>query len=95
MEGNEISLHQVKIYRFLKQAQGWVTAHDIAKGAQVAERTARSHALRLVKLMILDQAEVFPGHRYRLSPMAMKRNQGYIKRLEQAQDIFGLSKESA
>lgn len=90
MEGNEISEHQARIYAFLKSAQGWVTAKDIEKGANVGGRTARLHALNLVRLLIVDQAEVFPGHRYRLSSMAAKRNQTYVKRLEEALDVFGM-----
>jgi hypothetical protein len=90
MEGNEISLHQARIYAFLKSTSAWVTAREIAVGAHVAGRTARAHALNLVKLLILDQAEVFPGHRYRLSSMAHKRNQTYLKRLEEALEIFRL-----
>jgi hypothetical protein len=90
MEGNEISLHQARIYAFLKGSSKWVTAHEIAAGAHVAARTARAHALNMVKLLVLDQAEVFPGHRYRLSSMARKRNQTYLKRLEEAIEIFGL-----
>jgi hypothetical protein len=32
------------------------------------------------------KAEVFPGHRYRLSEFAEQRNRGYMLRLEQARD---------
>lgn len=90
MEKNEISLHQLRIFEFVKEHSGWLTARDIAKGSGVAERTARHHATQLVQLGIFDSAEVFPAHRYRLSDKADKRNKSYILRLERARDVFGL-----
>ena len=88
METSEISEHQVRVYAFALQAATWVTANEIAAGASVAKRTARAHALRFVKLGIFDQAEVFPAHRYRLSPLASKRNRTLVQRVEEAQKIF-------
>ena len=90
MERNEVSLHEVKVYLVLKKEPAWITSKDIAKKAGVADRTARAHALRLVQLGIIDQAEVFPAHRYRLSENASKRNIGYLQRLEKACEVFGL-----
>lgn len=90
MEHNEISEHQVKIFRFMQQHKGWLTSQQVAEGAKVAARTARQHLLRLVQLGLLDQAEVFPAHRYRLSSKADKRNVAYLKRLEMACEVFGL-----
>lgn len=91
MESNEISMEQVKVFRYVQQhAGGWHRTKDIAQGAGVAERTARHHASRLAALGILDQAEVFPGHRYRLADKAGKRNDGYLQRLEQACNVFGV-----
>ncbi len=89
MERNEISLHQVDVFNFVRDQDHWVTAHEIAAGAKVAERTARLHALNLVRLGVFDQAEVWPGHRYRLSPQATKRNKAYMLRLEKAVEVFG------
>jgi hypothetical protein len=43
---------------------------------------------------IVDQAEVFPAHRYRLSKKARKRNINYIQRLERAAEVFGLKIEA-
>jgi DNA-binding IclR family transcriptional regulator len=51
----------------MQQHKGWLTSQQVAEGAKVAARTARQHLLRLVQLGLLDQAEVFPAHRYRLS----------------------------
>ena len=89
METSEVSLHLVKVYMFLKGRIDWVTSKDVAQGAHIAERTARHHLLKLVRLGIVDQAEVFPAHRYHLSRLAEKRNKSFVQRLEQAKEIFG------
>jgi len=91
MERNEISIHQINVLDFVTDRGDWVTAAEIAKGAGVAARTARHHALNLVRLGIFDQAEVFPAHRYRLSGHADKRNKGYMLRLQEARKVFGKS----
>lgn len=88
METNEISEHLFRVYVFVRDAGRWVSSHEIAEHATVAKRTARGHALRLVKAGIFDQAEVFPGHRYRLAVKAIKRNLGFVQRLEQAGEVF-------
>jgi predicted ArsR family transcriptional regulator len=90
MERNEVSVHQARIYVAIKNAAGWVTNREIAKSASVAERTARQHTLNLVKLGVLDLAEVFPAHKYRLSEKASKRNAAYVNRLESAREVFAL-----
>ena len=92
-KANEISEHQVRAYLFLKSARGWVTAGQLADGAKIAPRTARHFAKLFVDLGIADLAEVFPGHRYRLSAKASKRNASYIKRIEGAASVFGSDKE--
>ena len=89
MESNEISLHQVRVFQFLSGSNGWCTAIDVAAGSNVAKRTARAHLLKFVKAGVVDQAELFPGHRYRLSPLAEKRNKSLIQRLRQAAEVFG------
>jgi hypothetical protein len=88
VEHAEISSHQVRVFRFVRDAKRWVTSREIVVGARVAPRTAREHAYRLVALGILDQAEVFPGHRYRFSAQADKRNKAYLLRLAEAEAIF-------
>ncbi len=87
MENSEVSIHELKV---LKAAAEWTTSKEIAAAAGVAPRTARHHCLRLVKLGVFDVAEVFPSHRYRLSPSADKRNFGYMNRLREAASVFGL-----
>ncbi len=90
METSEVSQHQVKVFRALESAKGWVTSSDVAATSGVAARTARAHLLKLVQLGIADQAEVFPAHRYRLSEFAEKRNKTYLQRLNHAAEVFQL-----
>jgi predicted transcriptional regulator of viral defense system len=91
MESNEISLHQLRVFEFVREAGRWVTATEIQDGTGVSPRTARHHALKLAKLGLFDQAEVFPGHRYRISQFAEQRNKDYMLRLEQAREVFGVA----
>jgi DNA-binding IclR family transcriptional regulator len=90
-ERNEVSLHEVKIYLALRsKPDTWLTNREISESAGVVERTTRMHTLRLVKLGMLEQAEVFPAHRFRWSTKAARRNVAYAQRLEVASEIFGL-----
>jgi DNA-binding CsgD family transcriptional regulator len=95
MEGNEISVHEVRVYEVLRTAASWLSSKDIALWAKVAPRTARHHALRLVRLGVVDRAEVFPAHRYRLSDFADKRNRGYVDRLHRAAEVLEIETVSA
>lgn len=89
MENNEVSTHEVRVVAAVRNKGGWMTSREIASAAKVSDRTARHHALRLVKLGIFDQAEVFPGHRYRFADKADKRNAAYMNRLAAAADALG------
>jgi hypothetical protein len=89
MERTEISIHEVRLFAFMEQnAARWVTSKEAAAGAKIAERTARAHLLKLVGMNLIDQAEVFPGHRYQLSKLASKRNTGYVTRLRRATEAL-------
>lgn len=90
-EKNEISVHESRVFIALLKNGGWMSSNDVASMANVASRTARQHLLKLTRLGLLDQAEVFPGHRYRLSRLAKQRNHSYYGRLVQACEILGLS----
>lgn len=91
MEHNKISIHEARMFLALEKRNGqWATSMDLAAEAGIAERTARAHASKLVKLGILDVAKVFPAHRYRLASNAGKPNTSYLIRLRNAVDIFGL-----
>lgn len=92
MERSEISTHEVKVYLALKSMpEKWLSNAEVSEMAKVSPRTVRSHTLRLVKLGILDQAEVFPAHRYKFSSKGEKRNRSYAIRLDQAAEIMGLA----
>lgn len=86
----EISEQEVAFFRIVRTSRDWMTASDIAKAAGIAPRTGRAYALKFVRLGMLDHAEVWPAHRYRWSGTAAKRNNTYIRRLEQADAIFAM-----
>ena len=91
MEKSEVSIHEVKLFRALEMSkEQWKTSKDLAAAAGINERTARLHCYRLSKLGLVDTAEVFPAHRYRLAPKADKRNAGYINRLRSACEVFSM-----
>ena len=90
MERAEISLHQLRVFRFVADANTWLTNREIAHGLNMRERTVRAHTKRFVELGIFDQAEVFPAHKFRLSGQARKRNIGFMNRLNSAAEVFGL-----
>lgn len=88
-ERRTISFHEIRVFRVLKAGiEKWFTHKQIAEASKMNERTVRSHTLRLVQLGIADQAEVYPGRRYRLSEKAEKRNGSYFLRLNEADEIF-------
>lgn len=91
MERNEISVQEARAYHIFKTRHGeWLTAKGLATYAKIAPRTARMCGLKLVRLGLLDLAEVWPAHRYRLSEKAPKRNIAYVQRLEAALEVFGI-----
>lgn len=92
MEHNEVSPHEVKVFLALSTAPSeWLSNRDIAARVKgVTLRTVRAHTYKLVKLGLVDQAELFPGHRFRVSDKAEKRNKTYTQRIMQAAEIMGL-----
>lgn len=92
-EGSEVSIHLLRVFQAVRDADGWVTSQGVADAANVKPRTARSHLIRLVRLGIVDQAEVFPGHRYRMSSLAEKRNKAFMQRMAKAAEVFGETAE--
>jgi hypothetical protein len=91
METTEISIHQLKIFEFVRDAPGWVSIKDISTGTSSARKTVDVHCRRFVSLGVFDQAEVWPGHRYRVSEMASKRNGSIMERLRKAAEVFGIA----
>ena len=97
MERNEVSLHEVLVFKAIEASGGrWLTNKEIATSVsgQVSDRTVRAHTLKLVSLGLVEQAEVFPAHRFRLATKADKRNKGYWQRLNHAAGVFGLDAEA-
>jgi DNA-binding IclR family transcriptional regulator len=90
VERNEISRHEILVYQTLARGE-WISSREIAEQSGVAHRTARAHALKLVRLGLVEQVEVFPGHRYRLSEHAAQRNRGYSDRITRAAAVLGMT----
>lgn len=89
-ERSGVSLHEAKVYLALKGKPGmWMTNKDVSAASGVAERTARMHTLRLVKLGVIEVAQVFPGNRYRWTDKP-QRKPTYLKKLTDAIAVFGL-----
>lgn len=75
----------------LANASVWKTNHELARDCHdVAPRTVRAMTSKFVRLGLLDQAEVFPAHKFRLSEKAGKRNHGYLDRLKHVAEVFGV-----
>ena len=92
MEKNEVSRQEIEVFRVLLGSQAWMSNREIASACKdVADRTVRAMTLKFVQLGLVEQAEVFPGHRYRVCPKANKRNRGYVDRLKHAADVFGVA----
>ena len=68
----------------------WRTSRELAEQAAIARRTARAFAQKFAHLGIIETAEVFPAHRYRLAPKAGKTNAAYVVRLGRASSAFGM-----
>jgi hypothetical protein len=96
MTRDEISRHETAIYRVLHgSAPRWLTNAEIAKAAGVARRTARLHTQRYAELGLIERAAVFPGHRFRWSIEAERRNADYVGRLRHALDVFATRSTAA
>lgn len=90
MEQNEISLHEIKIYRALHdRPEQWLTNDEILQlVGDMSGRTVRAKTSKFVALGMVDVAEVFPAHRYRWSKKAKQRNAAYLQRLQHADEVF-------
>lgn len=89
-EKGEISVHLCKVWACMKaNSSKWMTTNEITNAVNgVAKRTVSMHLLYLVKSGLVDQIEVFPGHRYKLSVLPSKRNTNYYDRIEKATEVF-------
>ena len=93
MESIQISVYQVKIFAVLKSAtQCWLSNREIGTQLKgVRPRTVSAHTARLVKLGLLEQIELFPEYRYRVSDKAQQRNPKYLVRLAEAARLHGIT----
>ncbi len=84
----EVSIELYRVFRLMTaRPKQWFTSAEVAKGARVAPRTASHHLVRMTKLRLLDVAEVFP-RKYKLSPLAKKRNKAMWERLTRATEVL-------
>ena len=92
-EPTEISWHAAEVYRvFRDNPERWLMNKEIAEKTQgVAARTVRAKTSTLVRLGVVEQIEVFPGHRYRLVNTPNDTAQAYRRRLEAALKVFEAS----
>ena len=97
MEENEISLHEVLVYRALcKSGSRWLSDRQLVQQIQgLTVRSVRAQCLKLVKCGLVDQPNVFPADRYRLSAAASRPDHSYVRRLERAAIAFGLPPQPA
>lgn len=93
MERSEISIQEVRIFEtLLREKTRWLSNHELFSLTEgVGRRTVRATTHKLVELNLLDQAEIHPGHRFRLSSMAEKRNKAYWDRLHFAAEVLGVA----
>jgi DNA-binding IclR family transcriptional regulator len=90
MERTYISLCHAKVFRYLQQADEWLTPTEIARATAMAGSTARHHVYTLVRLGIVERIDVSPGPRYRLVAAPGEDTGASLHRLEQACACFGV-----
>jgi DNA-binding transcriptional ArsR family regulator len=89
-----ISLHEARLFCALKKAQEtWQTTKELAASTRMSDRTVRMHILRFVKSGISQEMRIFPGYRYKLSTESKGLDAEYLRRLEDAVEIFDLDEK--
>ncbi len=64
----KISPHLVRVFLCIMESDHWLTARQIAKGANVSDSVARHKACDLFRLGILERSyDLFPENQYRLA----------------------------
>ena len=91
MERSGISQQRVRVFLALQDGKHWWTNEELADATGISVRTARHHTKTLADMGIVETAAVFPGYRYRLSPIAEMQNRDYVARLTTAAEILGLN----
>lgn len=92
MEKSEISVQECLIFSALS-TRTWKTILGMTKESGVPRRTVNSMMLKFLHLGLIDLAEVFPRHHYKLSKLASKRNLAYLTRIKSATKVFKNSEE--
>jgi len=88
-ERAEVSWHEVKIFAALSDKK-WMTVYDVSKKSGIPRKTCQNHIKRFCNLNLVDLAEVFPRHYYKLSKMIAKRNLSYLTRLKHAAEVMSI-----
>ena len=91
MDSGAILLHEVLVYRALRQnGRRWISDRQLANRIKgVSARLVRAQCLKLLKLGLVEQPAVLPARRYRLSARACGDHL-YVRQLEHATAMFGL-----
>ena len=92
MDRHGISIQEVRFYQALvASGKSWRTSRELAIKANIAHRTARLFTKRFADLGLVEIADVFPGHRYRLATKAEKTSAAYLTRIQHAESVFSTS----
>ena len=84
-----VSIHQARLFAVLQKSD-WITSKQAAEAAKIHERTSRAHLHKLRDLGIVECAEVFPAHLYRLSAQPNQHNLAHLVQLKDACRVFGV-----
>jgi hypothetical protein len=87
----QISIHETKIFSYLNDHQErWLSNRELCSSVSgVAFRTVCATTNRFVKAGLLEEAQVFPGKRFRWSKAASRKSKNdYLLRLQDAAAIF-------
>lgn len=86
-ESSEISEKELRTFKAIS-TKTWVSNKDIALITKLSRRQVNDYMLKFMKIGLIDQAEVWPEHLYRLSRFAAKRAPGYLERLRFTERVF-------
>jgi hypothetical protein len=82
-----ISLGDAKIWRGMLERCAWMTNADIAKAADISERTAQDFTKRYAALGVLESTAACPAY-FRISERAPPQE---LRRFTEALHVYGLN----
>lgn len=89
MESRSVSVQEIRVFQALKAHPGkWLSNHQIAEEALVAERTARAHTARFVEAGIAEVATLFPSNLFRLKDRKDMDDPEFFDQLEHAAEVL-------